>query len=255
VTDNPIAHALLDLAAVVGRRASLLFDAAALDDLRSAGLSAVEAVALCDHDTPDRDAILALLLDGEAGYVAMMGSKPRAAATYAELSGRYDDAKFRRLHVPAGLNIGGKGPARSQCRCSPRLSPTIMTVLAGRCELARGSYQMLTLTRCSRYVFGAPGRAPPRIGVADKVDRPAGQEELADRVDPVVHPRADRQRLHDVQHWDHLEFRLVGESRRRLERGGCIVDLCDEHSSHAIGRGPVTLEGEASRRLPGLETL
>jgi xanthine/CO dehydrogenase XdhC/CoxF family maturation factor len=40
----------------------------------------------------------------------MMGSKPRAAATYAELSGRYDDGKLRRLHVPAGLNIGGKGP-------------------------------------------------------------------------------------------------------------------------------------------------
>jgi xanthine dehydrogenase accessory factor len=110
VTDNPIARALLDLAAVVRRRASLLLDAAALDDLRSAGLSAADAVVLCDHDTPDRDAILALLLDGEAGYVAMMGSKPRAAATYAELSGRYDDGKLRRLHVPAGLNIGGKGP-------------------------------------------------------------------------------------------------------------------------------------------------
>lgn len=110
VTDNPIARALVDLAAVVGRRASLLLDAAALDDLRSAGLSAADAVVLCDHDTADRDAILALLLDGEAGYVAMMGSKPRAAATYAELSGRYDDGTLRRLHVPAGLNIGGKGP-------------------------------------------------------------------------------------------------------------------------------------------------
>ena len=44
---------------------------------------------LCDQLTHlDRDAILAVLLDGEAGYVAMMGSKPRAAATYAELSGR-----------------------------------------------------------------------------------------------------------------------------------------------------------------------
>jgi xanthine/CO dehydrogenase XdhC/CoxF family maturation factor len=110
VTDNPIARALIDLAAVVGRRALLLFDAAALDDLRSAGPSATDAVVLCDHDTPDRDAILALLLDGEAGYLAMMGSKPRAAATYAELSGRYGDGKLRRLHVPAGLNIGGKGP-------------------------------------------------------------------------------------------------------------------------------------------------
>ena len=110
VTDNPIARALVDMAAVVGRRASLLADAAALDYLRSAGLSAADAVVLCDHDPAARDAILALLLDGEVGYVAMMGSKPRAAATYAELSGRYDDGTLRRLHVPAGLNIGGKGP-------------------------------------------------------------------------------------------------------------------------------------------------
>jgi xanthine/CO dehydrogenase XdhC/CoxF family maturation factor len=34
-----------------------------------------------------------------------------AAAPYGHvLSGRYDDGKLRRLHVPAGLNIGGKGP-------------------------------------------------------------------------------------------------------------------------------------------------
>jgi xanthine/CO dehydrogenase XdhC/CoxF family maturation factor len=109
VTDNPIGRALIELAAVVERPASLISDAAALDDLGSAGLTASDAVVLCDHDTPDRDAILALLLDGETGYVAMMGSKPRAAATYAELSRMYGDATLSRLHVPAGLNIGGKG--------------------------------------------------------------------------------------------------------------------------------------------------
>ena len=110
VTDNPIARALIQLAAVVERPASLLSDATALDDLGSAGLSASDAVVLCDHDTPDRDAILALLLDGEAGYVAMMGSKSRAATTYEGLAGRYGDATLSRLHVPAGLNIGGKAP-------------------------------------------------------------------------------------------------------------------------------------------------
>ena len=110
VTDNPIARALVQLAAVVERPASLLSDATALDDLGSAGLSASDAVVLCDHDTPDRDAILALLLDGEAGYVAMMGSKSRAATTYEGLVGRYSDATLSRLHVPAGLNIGGKAP-------------------------------------------------------------------------------------------------------------------------------------------------
>jgi xanthine dehydrogenase accessory factor len=110
VTDNPIARALIQLAAVVERPASLLSDATAFDDLGSAALTASDAVVLCDHDTPYRDAILALLLDGEAGYIAMMGSKSRAATTYASLEGRYGDATLGRLHVPAGLNIGGKAP-------------------------------------------------------------------------------------------------------------------------------------------------
>jgi xanthine/CO dehydrogenase XdhC/CoxF family maturation factor len=110
VSDNPIAQALIQLAAVLERPASLLSDATALDDLGSVGLSVSDAVVLCDHDTPDRDAILALVLDGEAGYLAMMGSKSRAAATYEELAPRYGDATLSRLHVPAGLNIGGKAP-------------------------------------------------------------------------------------------------------------------------------------------------
>ena len=110
VTDNPIARALIQLAAVVERPASLLSDSSALDDLGSAALTASDAVVLCDHDTHHRDAILALLLDGEAGYVAMMGSKSRAATTYSSLEGRYGDATLSRLHVPAGLDIGGKAP-------------------------------------------------------------------------------------------------------------------------------------------------
>jgi xanthine dehydrogenase accessory factor len=108
VTDNPIARALIQLAAVLERPALLLSDATALEDLGSARLSTSDAVVLCDHDTPDRDAILALVLDGEVGYLAMMGSKSRAAATYEGLVGRYSDATLSRLHVPAGLNIGGK---------------------------------------------------------------------------------------------------------------------------------------------------
>jgi xanthine/CO dehydrogenase XdhC/CoxF family maturation factor len=110
VSDNPIARALIQLAAVLERPASLLSDATALVDLGSARLATADAVVLCDHDTPDRDAILAMLLDGEVGYVAMMGSKSRAATTYEGLARRYSDATLSRLHVPAGLNIGGKAP-------------------------------------------------------------------------------------------------------------------------------------------------
>jgi xanthine dehydrogenase accessory factor len=110
VTDNPIGRALLQLAAVLERPATLLLDATALDDLGSARLTPPDAVVLCDHDIPGRDAILALLLDGQAGYVAMMGSQSRAATTYAGLARTYDEATLSRLHVPAGLNIGGKAP-------------------------------------------------------------------------------------------------------------------------------------------------
>jgi len=110
VSDNPIARALIQLAAVLERPASLLSDATALEDLGSARLATSDAVVLCDHDTPDRDAILALVLDGKAGYVAMMGSKSRAAITYEGLARGYSDATLGRLHVPAGLNIGGKAP-------------------------------------------------------------------------------------------------------------------------------------------------
>lgn len=49
--------------------------------------------------------------------------------------------------------------------------------------------------------------------------------------------------------------RQVGESRGRLKHGNRTVGLDNEHSSHVTGRGPVTLEEEASRWLPGLETL
>jgi hypothetical protein len=51
-----------------------------------------------------------------------------------------------------------------------------------------------------------------------------------------------------------VEHQQVGENRGRLKRGGRTVGLGDEHSSDAIGRAPVTLEGEAGGRLPGMET-
>jgi xanthine/CO dehydrogenase XdhC/CoxF family maturation factor len=110
VTNNPIARALIQLAAVLERPAFLLSDGTALEDLGAAKLSTSDALVLCDHDTPDRDAILTLVLDGEVGYVAMMGSKSRAATTYEGLAGRYSDTTLSRLHVPAGLNIGGRAP-------------------------------------------------------------------------------------------------------------------------------------------------
>lgn len=110
VTDNPISRALTQLAEVVGRPCRLLPDESALADLQASELTAEDAVVLCDHDTPDARALLELALEGPTGYVAMLGNRQRAQATYRDLAHGYDAETLARLHVPAGLNLGGKSP-------------------------------------------------------------------------------------------------------------------------------------------------
>ena len=110
VSDNPVSRALVRLAEIVDRPVTSLGDDAALAALRAAGLGAADAMVLCDHDTPDHDAILDLALTRAVGYVAMLGSRPRAELTYTDLQRRHDAAALSRLHVPAGLDLGGKQP-------------------------------------------------------------------------------------------------------------------------------------------------
>jgi xanthine/CO dehydrogenase XdhC/CoxF family maturation factor len=110
VSDNPISRALEQLAGIVGRRLNLVAEVTALQDLSYAQLSAGDAVVLCDHDVANADAIVALVLGGPCGYLAILGSRGRAAATQAALATRYDTATLDRLHTPAGLNLGGKAP-------------------------------------------------------------------------------------------------------------------------------------------------
>ncbi len=105
LSDNPIARAIETIAAAAGREVVV----EAHDD-GGPGLaaSAGDAVVLCDHDAPDAPAVLRAALASEASYVAMMASRGRAAATLEELVGEGVDVE--RLHVPAGLDIGGKAP-------------------------------------------------------------------------------------------------------------------------------------------------
>lgn len=110
VTDNPISRALLRLAEVLARPGRLLTDESALADLRATELATTDAVVLCDHDTPDARALLELALEGPTGYVAMLGNRQRAQATYRDLAHSYGEETLARLHVPAGLNLGGKSP-------------------------------------------------------------------------------------------------------------------------------------------------
>jgi xanthine/CO dehydrogenase XdhC/CoxF family maturation factor len=114
VTDNPIARALVEIARIAGRPTTLLAD----EDVKSTPfqwladnpLSSRDALVLCDHDTPEADALLRLALNGPVGYVAMMGSRRRAASVLSTLAESLPPETLERLRIPAGLNIGGKAP-------------------------------------------------------------------------------------------------------------------------------------------------
>jgi xanthine/CO dehydrogenase XdhC/CoxF family maturation factor len=114
VTDNPIGRAVVDIARMAGREATLLADEdleySPLDWLADHPLDERDALVLCDHDTPDMEVLLRRALDGKAGYVAMMGSRRRAERVFSMLAESVSAEALSRLRVPAGLNIGGKAP-------------------------------------------------------------------------------------------------------------------------------------------------
>jgi xanthine/CO dehydrogenase XdhC/CoxF family maturation factor len=66
-------------------------------------------VVLCDHDAPDAAGFLREALASPASYVAMMASRRRAGGLLAELESEGVPG-LERLHVPAGHDLGGKGP-------------------------------------------------------------------------------------------------------------------------------------------------
>ena len=109
LSDNPISRAIETIATAVGREVRI----EAGDD-GGPGLEPGprDAVVLCDHDAPDAPAVLRAALASEASYVAMMASRSRAAALVAELMAEGVDTST--LHVPAGHDLGGKGPGRDR---------------------------------------------------------------------------------------------------------------------------------------------
>jgi xanthine dehydrogenase accessory factor len=114
VTDNPIGRAVVQIAQLAGRRATLLPDEDAerspLEWLTDHPLNEQDALVLCDHDTPQMDALLRHALAGNAGYIAMMGSRRRAEHVFSRLAASVPAQTLARLRVPAGLDIGGKAP-------------------------------------------------------------------------------------------------------------------------------------------------
>ncbi|NYE37813.1 xanthine dehydrogenase accessory factor [Nocardioides cavernae] len=105
LSDNPIARAIAVIASAVGRTVVV-----EPDDDGGPGLDPQpgDAVVLCDHDAPDAPTVLRAALASQASYVAMMASRRRAAGLLDELVEEGVDVSA--LHVPAGHDLGGKGP-------------------------------------------------------------------------------------------------------------------------------------------------
>ena len=114
VTDNPIGRSVVAIAEVAGRRTTLLpdedYEQTPAQWLAANPLEEADAFVLCDHDTPGMEELLRAALDGKAGYVAMMGSRRRAEKVFDALEAELPADTLARLHVPAGLNTGGKAP-------------------------------------------------------------------------------------------------------------------------------------------------
>ena len=113
VTDNPIGRAVVQIAEAAGRRTTLLrdeeVDRTPLRWLEENPLTERDAFVMCDHDTPDMETLLRAALAGDAGYVAMMGSRRRAEKVFESLQD-LPTSTLSRLHVPAGLDTGGRSP-------------------------------------------------------------------------------------------------------------------------------------------------
>jgi xanthine dehydrogenase accessory factor len=111
LTANPISAAIETIASAVGHEVVVI----AHDD-GGPGLSEVaprsgDAVVLCDHDAPDARHVLRDALASDASYVAMMASRSRAASLLADLTAQgVPRDQLRKLHVPAGHDLGGTGP-------------------------------------------------------------------------------------------------------------------------------------------------
>jgi xanthine dehydrogenase accessory factor len=109
LTANPISAAIATIATAVGHEVVVVSDDDGGPGLSEAAPRTGDAVVLCDHDAPDAPGVLRAALVSEASYVAMMASRRRAEGLLADLEAEGVPG-LAKLHVPAGHNLGGKGP-------------------------------------------------------------------------------------------------------------------------------------------------
>jgi xanthine dehydrogenase accessory factor len=112
---NAVAEAIAAIGAVAGCRVVVLGD----DDPEGTPRERLalqppgprDAVVVADHDAPQAYDLLRDALRSEAGYVAMLASRHRTADVRAMLADEgFDAGAMERLHLPAGLNLGGRTP-------------------------------------------------------------------------------------------------------------------------------------------------
>ena len=107
VADNRIADALSRIAVATGWEGVHL--PAVPTDEGASALGHVDALVLCDHDAGGAGDLLRGALRAGVGYVAMMASRARSAALLRDLRDEgLDEEALHRLHVPAGLRVGGR---------------------------------------------------------------------------------------------------------------------------------------------------
>jgi xanthine dehydrogenase accessory factor len=106
---GPVLGALEQMAPLLGWRAQRAPDP---DTARGlvVGLGPLDAVVLAMHDVDLAGPVLASTLDGNAGYVAALGSRTMQQSRETWLTDRGVDG-IERIHTPAGLDIGADGPA------------------------------------------------------------------------------------------------------------------------------------------------
>jgi xanthine dehydrogenase accessory factor len=109
LSDNPISAAIATIAETVGHEVVVIADDDGGPGLSGLSPRAGDAVVVCDHDAPDAQGVLRAALASEASYVAMMASRRRAEGLVADLAAE-DVPGLAKLHVPAGHDLGGRGP-------------------------------------------------------------------------------------------------------------------------------------------------
>ena len=109
LSDNPISRAIAVIGETVGHQVMVIAEDDGGPRLDGLGIREGDAVVLCDHDAPDAPAVLRDALASDASYVAMMASRRRAEGLLADLESEAVPG-LGKLHVPAGHNLGGRGP-------------------------------------------------------------------------------------------------------------------------------------------------